>query len=142
LKASEERYRRLFEAARDGILILDAASGEIEDVNPYLCELLSYRPDEFLGKHLWQIGAFHDIAASQEAFRTLQEKEYIRYNDLPLQAKDGRLASVEFISNVYAAGDKKVIQGAGIVAVLAVHAGRAGVPHRRSGRAWRNNRCQ
>jgi PAS domain S-box-containing protein len=110
LKGSEERYRRLFEAARDGILILDADSGEIEDVNPYLCELLGCGPGDFLGKHLWQIGAFHDIAASQEAFRTLQEKQYIRYNDLPLQTKDGHLAPVEFISNVYAAGDKNVIQ--------------------------------
>ena len=110
LKASEERYRRLFEASRNGILILDAASGRIEDVNPYLCELLGYAPHEFLGKPLWEIGAFRDIAASQEVFSALRKSEDIRLNDLTLRTKDGREAFVEFISNVYTAGDKKVMQ--------------------------------
>jgi PAS domain S-box-containing protein len=42
MKSSEIRYRRLFEAARDGILILDAENGKIVDVNPFLMELLGY----------------------------------------------------------------------------------------------------
>jgi PAS domain S-box-containing protein len=107
---SEERYRRLFEAAKEGILILDAATGKIEDVNPYLCQLLGYAPSDFLGRQLWQIGTFRDIAANQEAFHALQEKEHIRYSDLPLETSDGGTAAVEFISNVYVSGDKKVIQ--------------------------------
>jgi PAS domain-containing protein len=49
LRASEIRYRRLFEAAHDGILILNAASGEITAVNPFLCKLLGYEKAEFLG---------------------------------------------------------------------------------------------
>jgi PAS domain S-box-containing protein len=110
LKASRERYQRLFEAAKDGILILDAASGEIEDVNPFLCELLGYSPSDFLGKQLWEIGTFRDIAANQDAFRTLQDKEYIRHDDLPLQTRDGQSVSVEFVSNVYWSNGKKVIQ--------------------------------
>jgi len=110
LKASELRYRRLFEAAKDGILILDAATGQIEDVNPFLCELLGYTTSDFVGKQLWEIGTFRDIAASQGAFRVLQEREYIRYDDLPLETKDGRRVSVEFVSNVYLSGEKKVIQ--------------------------------
>ena len=39
LKSSETRYRRLFEAARDGILILDAETGQIVDVNPFVLEI-------------------------------------------------------------------------------------------------------
>ncbi len=39
---SELRYRRLFESAKDGILILDANSGQIIDVNSYLIEMLGY----------------------------------------------------------------------------------------------------
>jgi PAS domain S-box-containing protein len=110
LKDSELRYRRLFEAAQDGILILDAETGAITDVNPYLIDMLGYSREEFVEKKLWEVGAFKDIKASQEAFLALQKDEYIRYKDLPLRAKNGRLIQVEFVSNVYSAGAEKVIQ--------------------------------
>nr|MDQ3005719.1 PAS domain S-box protein [Chloroflexota bacterium] len=110
LEDSELRYRRLFEATQDGILILDAKTGMIEDVNPYLINMLGYSRAEFVEKKLWEVGAFRDIEASKDAFEALQEQEYIRYEDLPLKAKDGRLIQVEFVSNVYVAGGEKVIQ--------------------------------
>ena len=110
LKDSELRYRRLFEASQDGILILDARTGMIEDVNPYLIKMLGYSREEFVKKRLWEVGAFKDIKASKEAFETLQENEYIRYENLPLKTKDGRLIQVEFISNVYLVGNEKVVQ--------------------------------
>jgi PAS domain S-box-containing protein len=110
LKDSELRYRRLFETAQDGILILDAKTGMIEDVNPYLIKMLGYSREEFVKKKLWEVGAFKDIETSKEAFEALQANEYIRYEDLPLKAKDGRLVQVEFVSNVYLVGDEKVIQ--------------------------------
>src|SRR6185436_4898424 len=99
-----------FEAAQDGILILDAETGMIEDVNPYLITMLGYSREEFVEKKLWEVGAFKDIQASKEAFEALQQKEYIRYEDLPLKTKDGRLIQVEFVSNVYLVGSEKVIQ--------------------------------
>jgi diguanylate cyclase (GGDEF)-like protein/PAS domain S-box-containing protein len=110
LKNSELRYRRLFEAAQDGILLLDAATGAITDVNPFLLKMLGYARPELVGKKLWAVGAFQDIKASQEAFEALQKNEYIRYEDLPLRAKNGRLVDVEFVSNVYLVGSEKVIQ--------------------------------
>ena len=110
IKTSELRYRRLFEAAQDGILILDAATGAITDVNPFLIKMLGYARAELMGRKLWEVGAFKDIEASQEAFEALQKNEYIRYEDLPLRAKSGKLIDVEFVSNVYLVGDVKVIQ--------------------------------
>jgi formate hydrogenlyase transcriptional activator len=110
LKISETRYRRLFETAQDGILILDAETGQISDVNPFLIKMLGYSHGEFLGKKLWEIGAFKDIEASKTAFLQLQSKGYIRYEDLPLETKDGRQIAVEFVSNVYLVNHKKVIQ--------------------------------
>ena len=110
VKVSELRYRRLFESAQDGILIIDADTGMITDVNPFLINMLGYSRDEFLEKKLWEVGAFKDIEASQNAFDALQKNEYIRYEDLPLKAKDGRLIQVEFVSNVYLVGSEKVIQ--------------------------------
>jgi PAS domain S-box-containing protein len=110
LKASESRYRRLFESAKDGILILDAVSGEIDDANPFIEKLLGYASGDLLGKPLWDIGTFKNIVATKEAFDEVLRKEYIRYEDLPLESKDGRRVAVEFVSNLYLVDDKKVIQ--------------------------------
>jgi PAS domain S-box-containing protein len=110
LLASEVRYRRLFETAQDGILIINAENGQITDVNPFLSEMLGYEKEHFLGRRLWEIGFFKDIAASQEAFSKLQSKRFIRYEDLPLETKDGRSMDVEFVSNVYAVDGDQVIQ--------------------------------
>jgi PAS domain S-box-containing protein len=110
LRNSELRYRRLFEAAQDGILILDAETGLITDVNPYLIRMLGYTREEFVAKKLWEVGAFRDVQASRNSFQELQKDEFIRYDDLPLKTKDGRLVQVEFVSNLYLVGDEKVIQ--------------------------------
>jgi PAS domain S-box-containing protein len=110
LVASEVRYRRLFEAARDGILILDAETGMIVDVNPFLIEILGFSREEFLGKKVWELGAFKDIVANQDSFAELQRKEYIRYEDMALEGHDGKRHEVEFISNVYLVNHQKVIQ--------------------------------
>jgi two-component system cell cycle sensor histidine kinase/response regulator CckA len=110
LRASETRYRRLFESAKDGILILDFDTGKVVDANPFLISLLGYSHAEFLGKNVWDLSPSKDVAVSRDAFRELQEKEYVRYEDLPLEASDGRLISVEFVSNVYLVGQTKVIQ--------------------------------
>ena len=110
LALSEVRYRRLFETAQDGILIVDADSGHVFDANPFLTELLGYHRDELVGKELWEIGLFQDIASNKRAFQTLQDRHYIRYEDLPLLTKDGRHIEVEFVSNVYVVGDRRVIQ--------------------------------
>jgi len=110
LRTSELRYRRLFESAQDGILILDGETGEIIDVNPFLLDLLNFTFREIVGLRLWEIGQFKDIAANKEAFQQLQDNQYIRYEDLPLVARGGKHIQVEFVSNVYLVDDKKIIQ--------------------------------
>jgi diguanylate cyclase (GGDEF)-like protein/PAS domain S-box-containing protein len=110
LNASEVRYRRLFESAKDGILILDCDTGIILDVNPFLIELLGYSREQFIEKAVWELGPFKDIIPNRNKFMELQRQEYIRYENLPLQSIDGRLINVEFVSNVYSEADTKVIQ--------------------------------
>jgi PAS domain S-box-containing protein len=109
LRESEVRFRRLFESARDGILILDGSTGQITDANLFMTELLGYSPDEFVGKQLWEVGLLKDLEDSHAAFRQLQEQGYIRY-DLPLQNKNGERVEVEVISNVYNVNHERVIQ--------------------------------
>ncbi len=110
MKNSEIRYRRLFEHAKDGILILNAESGTIIDANPFMTALLGYSHQDFLGKELWEIGLFRDIEESRAAYRELKAKGYVRYEDLPLETTTGKKVEVEFVSNVYAEDHHQVIQ--------------------------------
>jgi PAS domain S-box-containing protein len=110
LRTSELSYRRLFEAARDGILILDFDTGCITDVNPFLFKLLGFSRDEMIGKTVGELSPFKDMQSNKIMRHRLQEDGYVRYEDLPLESRDGRKIAVEFVSNVYLLGDKKVIQ--------------------------------
>ncbi len=110
LQISEARYRRLFETAQDGVLLLNSETGQIEDANPFLANLLGYSHDELLGKKIWEIGELQDTLLDVDAFTELKAKQYIRYDDLPLATKDGRKIAVEFVSNVYDVDGVSVIQ--------------------------------
>ena len=110
IRQSEIRYRRLFEAAHDGVLILDAVSRKITDANPFMSHLLGYRHDELLGKELWEIGLLKDEQASQAAFRELQNNGQVRYEDLPLESKSGEKREVEVVANRYDEDGTQVVQ--------------------------------
>ena len=110
IRQSEIRYRRLFEAAHDGVLILDSISRKITDANPFMSHLLGYRHEELLGKELWEIGLLKDEQASQAAFRQLQKDGQVRYEDLPLESKSGGKREVEVVANRYDEDGKQVIQ--------------------------------
>src|ERR1700689_1736796 len=110
IRQSEIRYRRLFEAAHDGVLILNAISRKITDANPFMSHLLGYRHDELLGKELWEIGLLKDEQASRAAFRELQKTGQVRYEDLPLESKSGDKREVEIVGNRYEAVGSQVGQ--------------------------------
>jgi len=110
IRASEIRYRRLFETAPDGILILDADTGQVVDANPFMKNLLGYSQTEFLGRKLWEVGPFKGVSAAKITFAELQHKDRIRYEVLPLETKDGQLVEVEFTSNAFLANQKQLIQ--------------------------------
>ncbi len=110
MKENELRYRRLFETAKDGILILDARTGRITDANPFMSELLGYSHDELRDKELWQIGLFKDAEANRAVYRLLHDRGHVRYDHLPLENRSGQSVDVEFVSNVYQENSKSVIQ--------------------------------
>ncbi|MGD0080968.1 MAG: PAS domain S-box protein [Methanoregula sp.] len=110
LERSELQYRRLFETAQDAILILDGESGEIIDANTFILDMLGYPLEYFVGRHLWELGFLKDRSFAMEAFAKLKTDGYIRYEDLPLETQQGKAISVEFVSNVYLVGDKRIIQ--------------------------------
>ena len=110
LNASETLYRRLFETAKDGVLILDAETGKILEANPFMAELSGYPVSDFIGKELWEIGLFRDQAANEAAFRELQQKGFVRYDHLPLKSTSEQQVEVEFVSNVYESNHRRVAQ--------------------------------
>ena len=106
----ETHYRRLFETARDGILVIDFATGAVIDVNPFLAGLLGCQPDQFTGKAAWDIEFLNNIIEDETKFKQLRENECVRYEGLRLKTASGNIIVVEFVSNVYEAGNKKNIQ--------------------------------
>ena len=110
LEVSEIRYRRLFEAAHDGILILDVATCRITDVNPFMLNILDYPREHFLGKELWEIGMFKDRAVSEMAMHSLNATGSLRYENLPLLDRNGCRHPVEVVANIYQEGAQQVIQ--------------------------------
>ncbi len=110
MKESEMRYRRLFESAKDGILILDFETGNIVDANPYIVKIIDYPLRKILGKELWEIGFFSNKEQSELAFSQLKKTSYIRFEDMPILGRDEKITEVEFISNVYIENKTKVIQ--------------------------------
>lgn len=110
LQVSQIRYRRLFESAGYGVIVLDAVNQKIIDANPFMIELLGYSRDEFLGKELWEIGLFTDRNQSRTVLEAVQATGHLSYEALPLETKEGKRREVEFIGNAYAEGDRQLIQ--------------------------------
>ena len=102
LRDSETRYRRLFETAKDGILLLDAETGLIVDVNPFLIEMLGFSHEQFVGKAIWEIGLLKDIASNKDKFMELQRQKYVRYEDLPLSASFDRSEVLDLVRKICA----------------------------------------
>ena len=112
LRASDEvRYRRLFETAKDGILLVDADSAQITNVNPFWSVLTGREPEHLLGRKLWDVGIFEDVETVRALIRELQERDFIRYEDIRVIARDGTSRHVELACNVYRLGGKRVLQG-------------------------------
>src|SRR5205814_3711300 len=110
IRRSELRYRRLFEAAKDGVLIIDPATRKIIDANPFMTELLGYERQELVGKEPIEIGLVSDEAAARAMFQELEKKGLILHADMPLHTKTGGCRFVEMISHLYQESEGKVIQ--------------------------------
>jgi two-component system CheB/CheR fusion protein len=109
-QAAEARYRRLFEYARDGIVIVDAASGEVLDVNPYTEQLLGYRRQELAGRKFCEIEPTRDTPVIRAALEQIRDQGAAQFPDMSFQTKDGRTIQTEVIGAVYPEGDRQAIQ--------------------------------
>ena len=110
IHSSEGCYQRLFESVREGILILDAETGQIVDVNPFLINLSGSSKEKLIEKRIWEIEFFKHIIPNEEKFLELHQKEHIVYEDLPIQMADGRTIHIEFVTHQFVVNGNKIIQ--------------------------------
>ncbi|HKQ24950.1 MAG TPA: PAS domain S-box protein [Burkholderiales bacterium] len=110
LNASELRYRRLFEASPDGAFLFDAESGVLTDANPYMVELLGQPREKLVGKALWEIRLFQNTEFGHSVFRELKEKDYYRFEQLPVATPGGRQLYVDLTCNAYKTNGKRLMQ--------------------------------
>ena len=90
LEESEERYRRLFETANDGILLLEKHEGKITHANPAATEMLGYSKEECIGKKLQDIGVSLDTGDIQKIMQTLDRNGIIYYDDVTVKTRAGQ----------------------------------------------------
>jgi two-component system CheB/CheR fusion protein len=110
LRASELRYRRLFEASQEGIVLLDMVTRKITDANSCAEELLGEERKELLDKELWQVGLLESEQHSHAVFRKLQKEGTFRIDELELEAPDGQRRWLELFASLYAEKESNVIQ--------------------------------
>ena len=111
---SEMRYRRLFETASDGVLLVDAANARVVDCNPAITNILGFPRAEVVGRRVWELGvfaeAFSDEARSRASFDALGEQGQLRLDDQALITKHGGIVSAELALSAYVAGGLDMIQ--------------------------------
>ncbi len=110
LQKSEERYRRLFETAQNGILILNANSGDIIDVNPYMRDLLKYSLEDMYERKMWHIDPLKQIANDKNEFVALREESHSQPHVVDIRNKQGEKITIEVYKKVYQSGGERVMQ--------------------------------
>lgn len=110
LRSSELRYRRLFETANDGILLLDSATEKVTDANPAIMTMLGHDHSGLLGRKLCELTSFRNIPACKSTVAELQETEHIKYDDWVLETGEGASIDVEVVGNLYEADGANIVQ--------------------------------
>jgi PAS domain S-box-containing protein len=106
LRESEERFRRLFETASDGIVLLEKREGKITQANPATEKLLGYTQKESIGNSLQDIGVVLDTNDFQTTMQNLNESGIINYRNVKVETKSGQRIDTE----IYLVDRAKLVQ--------------------------------
>jgi two-component system, chemotaxis family, CheB/CheR fusion protein len=109
-EAAEIQYRRLFESAKDGILVIDGGTGQVIDVNPFFLELTRYSRQEIVGQAFWEIAPFRKAEEGHRLVPETTEREIMQYDSVPLLAHDGRQLITALMANRYKVKEQSFIQ--------------------------------
>ena len=87
---SEARYRRVFETANDGIVLLEKREGTIVQTNPATVKMLGYTEEECIGKKLQDIGVSLDMSDFPAIMKDLNRSGILNYDDVMVKTKSGQ----------------------------------------------------
>jgi len=107
---AEVRYQRMFETAKDGMLICDAETEKVIDVNPFFLELLGMRREQVVGRHLGDLEAFQTARDAVTMVADAAAEEIVRRDGMSLRAANGRQIQADFVANRYVLGSRRVVQ--------------------------------
>ncbi len=110
LRLRVDRCEQIFKSAKDGIVLLNGSTGHIEQVNRSFTRLTGHEPEQLVGKPFWEISPLSATDAGLVAFRELQTRDHIYYDDLPLLKRDGTRRSVEMTCSVHQSDGVRGIQ--------------------------------
>ncbi|HEY3655085.1 MAG TPA: ATP-binding protein [Steroidobacteraceae bacterium] len=110
LHASEVRFRRLFETALDGILIVNADSGLILEANPAVLTLVGSSPDALVGAPLWEVDALRGIFGPEAVFREMAAKGRFQFTDGVLRRRGRQPLEVEVAGSAFQTGSARIFQ--------------------------------
>jgi two-component system CheB/CheR fusion protein len=89
---------------------LDAETGKIEEINPFLINMLGFKEEKLSEKAVWEVDFFKDIVTNKDKFMEMQQKQSEHFKDVQMETADGRKINIEFISKVFSVENHKVIQ--------------------------------
>jgi len=107
---AEARYQRMFEMAKDGMMICDVDTEKTIDVNPFLLEFLGVQRDQVIGRRLGDLEAFQTARDAATMVAEAAAKEVVRRDVLSLRGANGRSIEADFLANLYVLGSRPVVQ--------------------------------
>ncbi|MFN2367245.1 MAG: PAS domain S-box protein, partial [Desulfurivibrionaceae bacterium] len=106
MEESEMRYRRVFETASDGIVLLEKSQGHIVHANQAVEKLLGYTEADYLGKKLADIGVPLDLSDFPAIMANLGRSGILNYEDVMVKSRDGR----DMAADIYMVDRAKLAQ--------------------------------
>lgn len=107
---AEVRFQRLFETAKDGMVVIEAETEAVLDVNPFLLWLTGFSREDFVGKSIADAGALLHLEHAADVMKEVQQSDMVRYDDVQITTRSGDAVSVEVVANRYTVGSQPVVQ--------------------------------
>ena len=110
LRESEEKYRALFNEARDGIVIIDNETGNIVECNSEFENQTGRKLEQLRKMKIWEIRVPEKIELAKKKFLEVKEKGEGGSRELEFQKPDGKVIPIEFLSRVVKIRGREYLQ--------------------------------
>ncbi len=113
LRDSEEKYRMLMQHANDGVVIADAETGSILDVNQRIEELTGRPAGDLIGKHIAELHPDRERDRCRKLFQDVVERESTIRGDLCVVHRGAKDIDVpvEISASIVEINGRKIVQG-------------------------------